>query len=813
MLHFKEDMIFDHNVGICYCLLEAIFAVWCCVTAQKGNVKDLWKELFANPSLWWDHRLYKGSSRYPDFVHKDKNEALWLDKWSTPEWVKAELYTMTSGTFQRSPYSWFAEITRYVKDGKDSKAIGTYYEMQREGLNPDKYVFVAVLKACANMRALEEGRRIHAHVIANGCETEIYVGSSLIDMYANCGSIVEAFLIFKNMPARNVVSWGSMITGYLKCGDGKKALEIYHQMQQEGLRPTRVTFIGALNACASISALKEGKAIHAQAIQSGLESDIFVGSCLIDMYAKCGSILEAQRVFHSMIVCNVVAWNAMIVGCAKCGQGEKALDYFEQMQREKVEPDRVTYVGVLNACGNLAAIEQGRLVHTQVIRNIMDSDVVLGNCLVDMYAKCGSMEDACRVLNNMSVQNVVAWNSLIAGHLQCGQGEKALKAFQLMQKNRVEADRITFVGVLNACASIVALEEGRLVHAKAMKCGMDTDIVVSNCLVDMYAKCGSITDACRVFNNMSIRDSVSWNSMIMGYAMHGLGKETVQLFYYMCQEDSQVDSRTFIGILSAFSHTGLLDEGCHYFESLVPIYGIQRNIQHYSCMVDLLGRYGHLDDAEDMIEKMSCQTGVPVWMALLGACRIHGNVQLGEHAAKQVLDLDPENTSAYVLLSNIHAAAGRWTSSEKVKHMRDTSHMHKELGHTWIEVNNQVHSFVANDQNHPQMVEIQQELKRLSELMKKAGYVLDTQFVSPELAEEFKEVSLCYHSEKLAIAFGLISTPSGSTLRIFKNLRVCGDCHAATKFISKVVGRSIIVRDTNRFHHFNNGLCSCRDYW
>jgi pentatricopeptide repeat protein len=295
--------------------------------------------------------------------------------------------------------------------------------------------------------------------------------------------------------------------------------------------------------------------------------------------------------------------------------------------------------------------------------------------------------------------------------------------------------------------------------------------------------------------------------------MHGHGKEALKHSERMCEEGIQPDDDTFVCLLSACSHAGLVDEGMHLYASMTEDYMIPAKLEHHTCMVDLLGRAGHLQEAENMLMAMPFEPQVAAWMALLDACRIHGNVEMAERIAKRILEIDPENAAGYVLLSNIYAAAGNRHLCENIERQRKEKGAKKQLGHTWIEVNNEVHMFVVEDEDHPQMNEIHAELQRLSCLMHDAGYVPCTEFVLDDVEEEGKVFQLCYHSEKLAIAFGLINTAPGTPLRIRKNLRICNDCHTSTKFISKIVRRAIMVRDANRFHHFEDGVCSCMDYW
>jgi pentatricopeptide repeat protein len=329
----------------------------------------------------------------------------------------------------------------------------------------------------------------------------------------------------------------------------------------------------------------------------------------------------------------------------------------------------------------------------------------------------------------------------------------------------------------------------------------------------MYAKCGRIGVARQVFDKMSSRDVGSWNAMILGYGIHGQGEDAVALFSQMQQTGTKPDHITFTAVLTACSHAGLVDQGWQYFECMKSDYGLVPKLEHYACLVDLLGRAGHLDEAHDIIKKMPLEPQSNVWGALLGACRIHGNIELGEQAAKHLFKLEPNNAGYYVLLSNIYAEAGRWEEVAKLRTMMKEREVKKQPGCSFIEVNREVQSFLVRDKTHPQSEKIYATLENVYGQMKKAGYVPNTNLVLHDVEEEMKEDILCSHSEKLAISFGIINTSPGTPIRIMKNLRVCRDCHNATKFICKIVGREIIVRDANRFHHFTNGLCSCGDHW
>lgn len=472
-----------------------------------------------------------------------------------------------------------------------------------------------------------------------------------------------------------------------------------------------------------------------------------------------------------------------------------------------------TYAWLLQCCGDMNSLSEGKKVHSHIIKTVCECDVFLLNNLITMYVKCRSLKNARKVFDKMPERNDVSWNAIIAGSAQNGNGEEALNIFCDMQRAGWKPSNFTFGSVIKACAGLEALEQGRQIHAYTINTGFVWDAYVESSLVDMYAKCGSIEDAHQLFGKMDERDVVSWTLMIAGYAQNGQGTEAVQLFEQMRLEGIKPNHITFICVLAACSHSGLVDAGLCYFDSMSRHYNITPRPDHYACMIDLLGRAGLLDEAKKFINNMPYEPDISIWRALLAACRIHGNVELGKRAAECLFELEPQNAATYVQLSSIYAAAGQWEEAAKLRKLIKDRGVKKKPGCSWIEVNNRVHAFVIEDRSHPQTEKIYETLEKLETQIRDAGYLPDTNFVLHDVDEEQKERVLCYHSEKLAIAFGLISTPPTVPIRIMKNLRVCGDCHVATKFISKIVAREIIVRDSNRFHHFKDGVCSCRDYW
>eukprot|EP01018_Ginkgo_biloba_P024547 Gb_02194 [translate_table: standard] len=646
-------------------------------------------------------------------------------------------------------------------------------------MNPGnmRETYAFLLQGCGNKKTLPEGKLVHAHIIlmsARGFVPNIFLGNTLVNMYVQCGTLADARRVLEQMPQRNVVSWTVMIAAYARYGYGEEVLHLYYQMRRTGIQSNEFTLASVLAACADLATLQHGKRIHEDIIKGGFQSDVFVGSALIDMYTKCGSIENARKVFDKMSERDVVLWTAIIAGYAQNGYVDEALHLFQKMPQ----------------------------------RNVFSFTAVIAG-----YAQNGYFNEAMKLFQQMPERDVISWNAMIAGYAQNGQLDETLKLFRQMQLTGVRPDPDTFSCVLVACTSLAALEQAKEVHGNIIRSGFQCDVFVANALIDMYAKCGSIEDACHVFDSMPRRDVVSWTAIILGYAMHGYGKEALQLFEQMQHSAMNPDHVTFIGVLSACCHAGLVDEGWKFFKAMSRHYHITPVMEHYCCMVDLLGRAGHLGQAQDFISKMPIKPSAAVWISLLGACRLHANIELGEHVAECLFELEPKNAAPYVLLSNIYAAAGRWDDIQKVQKMMKDRGIKKKPGCSWIEVSKKVHAFLVGDRSHPQTQIIYAKLERLSGQMKEAGYVPDTLFVPNDVQEEQKDHILDHHSEKLAIAFGLINTFPGTPIRILKNLRVCGDCHSATKFISKIVAREIVVRDANRFHHFKDGKCSCGDYW
>ncbi|KAJ7568880.1 hypothetical protein O6H91_01G051500 [Diphasiastrum complanatum] len=584
---------------------------------------------------------------------------------------------------ERDVVSWNVIIAGYAQQGLGKEALALYDQMKQEGLPLDDVTYVVLLKACASIAALEVGKQLHKGIIKSGFESDAIIGNTLVDMYAKCGCVEDARQMFNNMHDKNVVSWTAMIAGYAQQGLGKEALALYEQMKKEGVQPNNITYIVLLKACASIAAMEQGKQLHLDIIKSGFQSDVIVGNTLVDMYAKCGCIQEASQVFNSMQERNLVSWNVMIAGYVEQGLGKDALALYERMKQEGLQPDDFTHVVLLKACASIAALEVGKQLHLDILKKGIESDAIVANTLVDMYAKCGQIEDARQVFNSMHERNVVSWTAMIAGYAQQGLGKEALILYKQMKQEGVQPNNVTYVVLLKACASIAALEQGKQLHLEIIESGFESDVTVGNVLVDMYVKCLCIEDARQVFNNMHERNVVSWNAMIMAYAQPGLGKEAVTLLEQMQREGFKPNEVSYINVISACSHSGLVDKGRHLFDSMSKDHGVTPTMDHYACMVDLLCRAGYLADAEDFINEMPIQPNAVVWMTLLGAARNHGQVEVGRRAFDYVVKLEPENAAAYILLSSIYAAVGR---RDRAFAVGEANHpQSKEIWPNWID--------------------------------------------------------------------------------------------------------------------------------
>ena len=713
----------------------------------------------------------------------------------------------------RNTVSFVTLVQGYIQGEEFCEATELFSCLHRKGLEFNPFVFTTALHLLVRMELPELCVQFHAFICKLGHESNAFIGASLIDAYSLTGLVANARKVFDGIIDKDLVCWTGMVACYAENDEGEEGISTFRYMIRIGFSPNNFTLASSLKAAVSLSELPLGKCIHACAVKSQYERDLYVSGALLDLYAKLGDIKDARKLFNSIPVRDVILWSYMIARYSQSNLNEEALGLFHSMMNYSLLPNQFTLSSILQACANMGSLELSEQIHGFVLKLRLNSDLYVANSLIDAYAKSGSLEIAAEIFHRLDNKNEVSWNTVIVGSVQLGFGEKALAIFRQMAATQVPKTQVTYSSVLRACASIAAMEQTTQIHGLISKTTYNDDAVVHNALIDTYGKCGSISLARRVFDNMTEFDSISWNAIISAYSLHGLALEALRLYDSMKETAITPNALTFTGVLTACTNVGFVDKGLLYFNSMIREHGIAPSMEHYTCMVKLLGRSGCFDQAMKLIEEIPIQPSAMVWRALLATCVIHKNVDLGKVCGIRVFELEPHDESTHVLLSNMYANAGRWEDVSVVRKLMREKGVKKGPGLSWIHSQDTVHSFAVGDMFHRDMRVIKAMLEWLHMKVRKYGYAPNKDAVLHDIVDKEKEQHLWVHSERLAIAFGLIITPPPRPIHVMKNLRCCFDCHAVIKLISKVTKREIIVRDMNRFHHFDCGACSCGDYW
>ncbi|CAK9140701.1 unnamed protein product [Ilex paraguariensis] len=736
---------------------------------------------------------------------------------------------------EKNLVSWMVMVSGYVQVNKFIEAWGLFLRMHRSEVRLDQSIFVVTLSAILGLDDVDLIENLRTLIIKTGYEEDVVVGTAILNAYTRNGCLDCAMKFFEMMPEKNEYSWTTMIAANSQCGRLNDAIALYERVPEQGIS----TLTAMMTAYA-----QNGRIFEARHMFDEMKNlTVLTWNAIIAGYAQNGMLEEAKDLFLRMPARNSASWAAMIAGLVQNGASNEALEVLAELHRSGIVPSHSSFTSALFACANVGAIEAGRQIHSLAIKSGCQYNSYVGNGLISMYAKCKNMENVTQVFGSMRVRDTVSWNSLItsfsdnhmlddavstfrkmpkrdvvswtaiiSAHVQGGQGEVALQLFLDMLGHGVKPKELTVTSLLSACGSLGATNVGEQIHALIYKVGFDLCLFVGNALVTMYFKFGS-EEGCMVFQEMAERDVVTFNAVLAGCAHNGLGKEAIEIFEKMKAERVSPDQITFLGLLCACSHAGLVDEGWAYFNSMSQDYGIMPLIYHYTCMVDLLGRSGRLYEAECLIENMPVEPDTVIWEALLAACRIHRNIKTGQRVAEKLFQMGTQKSGAYVLLSNIYASQGMWDKVGEVRKLMFDQGVNKEPGISWIQIKNKLHTFLTGDKTHDQVKAIYSALNEFHMHFQAAGYLPDTNFVFHDVEEEQKQNELLYHSEKIAVVFGILKSPTGSPIRIMKNLRICGDCHNFMKFMSNVTQRKIVIRDGNRFHHFFDGSCSCGDYW
>ncbi|XP_043713785.1 pentatricopeptide repeat-containing protein At2g22410, mitochondrial-like [Telopea speciosissima] len=612
------------------------------------------------------------------------------------------------------------------------------------------------LEKCSTMGELKQ---IHAQIIENGLFQENFTVGKVIAFCAisEMGDLQYARFVFDRTAEHNRFMWNSLIRGYSNRNDTKEVLFLYGRMIGSGLSPNEFTLPFVLKGCACELAFMEAKTIHGQALKLGIGSHVCVQNALLNAYALCGSIHGARSLFDIISERTLVSWNSMIGGYSRMGFCKEAFSLFREMRDLSFEPDEFTWVNLLSVCSQNGNFDLGRFVHSYIVVTGSKIDLFVRNALVDMYAKCGHLQSAqaffdrmphknvvswtCivnayarhgllnlarQVFNQMPEKNIVSWNSMISCCVQHNRCREALDLFTQMCNSRLDPDEATLVSILGACSQLGDLVMGTKTHVYLCNSSVLPSVTLYNSLIDMYAKCGPIDTAFDIFRRMPERNVVSWNVMIGAFAMHGYGLDAIKLFGKMQHERVPPDEVTFVGVLSACSHSGFVDIGRRYFNSMSLVYAVQPEIEHYACMVDLLGRGGHLSEAIKLIGVMPVKPDIVVWGALLGACRIYGDVEIGRQVLKQLLELEPHSGGLYVLISNIYCEAQRWEEMKKVRKLMKDKGINKGKALSLIEIDGHIHEFMVEDKRHVLSSKIYSMIEQLTSHLRSIGYLCCT---------------------------------------------------------------------------------------
>ncbi|KAL2935642.1 hypothetical protein RDABS01_018760 [Bienertia sinuspersici] len=686
--------------------------------------------------------------------------------------------------------------------------------LRREQLRISKF-----LRDCSKNLNLKQGMQVHAAVVKMGFWSDLIISNDLVDMYCKCKRVDKAYDVFDKMLERNVVSWTALICGCLH-NDAEGALSLLCEMSSSDVRPNEYTFSASFKACGLLGMPEKGMQVHGLCVkEAGYQWFSVVGNSIVDMYAKCRRIGDAIQAFDELGMKNLIAWNTIIAGYTSLSDSKSSIALFKDMQKNGIVPDEFTFTSILKACSISGDISWGTQIHAALIARgfpVSDLTALIG-ALLDLYVRCGYLVEAHKLFDYIEDRSVISWASLVLGYAQEGYFMEALDVLRQLSESNIQVDSYTLSALISVFADFAFLEQGKQLHAYSIKVPSGLELEVGNSIADLYHKSGLMEEAERFFSEMPLKNRVSYTVMITGYGKYGLGKEAVILFNQMLSEKIKPDRITYLAILSACSHSGLVKECEEYFSELCNDRWIKAEVEHYSCMVDLLGRAGRLTEAKKLIESMPMKPNIGVWQTLLSACKVHGDLELGKEVGKVILELDGDNPVNYVLMSNLYANAGYWKECQQLREAVRKKGLRKEAGQSWVEVEKEVHFFYGGDDRHPLTVKIHEKLKEMERRLKEEwGYSQEVRFAMHDVEEESKEENLRVHSEKLAIGLALLCherDENCKVIRVFKNLRVCGDCHDFIKGLSKVLDKVFIVRDANRFHKFQDGVCSCGDYW
>ncbi|CAL9145582.1 unnamed protein product [Musa hybrid cultivar] len=733
--------------------------------------------------------------------------------------------TTARQVFDRMPVrdaaTWNILAAGYSRVGYCGRALDVFREARSAGVGLDRFSYAGALSASGDFGDVRMGRMVHGMVVVTGLSRRAFLTNSLMDMYSKCGMIDEVRLVFDHAEELDEVSWNSLLSAYVSVGWPEVAVNILVWMHRSGVKLNSFALGSILKACSGMRDSDDvRRMMHGCVTKVGLDLDLFVGSAMLDMYAKNGGLEEAVKIFECIPNPSVVVFNAMIAGFSRLGTKSsgkdrfKALSLFREMLRRQMKPSKFTFKSVLEACMSVRAFRCGRQIHAHVIINNLQDDEFIGSALISLYSTSNLTMESLSCFQMIPKQEIFTWASMISAFTQNEQYEMALSLFKELLGLRRKLDQVIISSVITACSRMGMLRIGEQIHGYATKLGHDKFTVCCNSLIDMYTKTGDVGASVRMFQDIGSLDVFSWSAMISSYALHGNAGDALVLFEKMKECRAVPDHVTFLAVLTACSHGGLVDEGFRYYEIMSREYDIVPNSRHCACIVDLLGRTGRMVDAEGFILSSGFANDPILWHVLLRACLFYGDTERSIRVGESLMGLEPFSATSYMLLYNMYLDLGKVSLAMRTRGLMRERGVNKETGVSWIEIGASFHSFVTSSSYRHNIdfiyEKLQEMMLHIKQKMGKAGpRILELEYQS----EKWRESLMNSHGELLAVAFGMSNLPESVLIRVMKNQRVCGDCHNTLKLFSEVERREILVRDSVRFHHFSWGSCSCGDYW
>lgn len=654
-------------------------------------------------------------------------------------------------------------------------------------------------------KAPSQLKTLHGQIIKTGLIHDDVTLGQLLLCCSLSNSIDYARRVFDLIPQPTPFFYNAMIKGYSTTEQPREAIDLYLHMRSQSIPCDSYTFAAVLSSVSLCRCVSLGQEVHGLIIKMGYDAVVLLQTSIIDMYCSCGFASHGRSIFDRVPDKDAICWNTMVSGYVKCSKFSEAQALFDQMPIRNVSSWN-TLIGMFCESGDI-------LVARRLFDVMPYKDVISWNLMISGYAKIEDFKTVRLLFDEMPKRNVLSWNLVISCYVQTRKFIEALKLFRLMQVSNVKPNEITVVAMLSVCSHLCELDMGRWIHGYIKRTQMKLDVYINTALLDMYGKCGSIEEAQMVFNDANPKDAFMCSNMIEVLAIHGKAKGAFEVFGYMKDSRLEPNDVTFVALLRACTHVGLVNTGLNVLEMMSKEFGLVPKVEHWGCVIDLLGRSGYLEQAHELIKRMPIKPNPFLWSTLLGACRLHNNVTLAEEVAVKLIELEPENCANYVLLSNIYSKAGRWVEAAKVRKMMKDKGIMKKPGCSLVHLNNSVFEFFNGDRANPLYKEIIKKLEEMFETLKRKGYVPITSSALQDVNVDEREQVLMLHSEKLAVVFGLISSDVQTPIRVVKNLRICDDCHLFMKMVSKYYNRQLVIRDCNRYHHFRDGCCSCSDFW